>query len=146
MSGSGKNPFSYKDTVAYKWGEALLDEGFVPFPKRLLKCATQVFKGDLRMSELAALLAIVDYQRPQVTRKPSLNHLASAAGLSDSRFRRCLQTLESRGLLEWSGTENGMEFNYEGLRRRVMKLTAKMEDSPRNETKDDDDDNKKSRR
>lgn len=122
---SERGSSGYKEVVIHKWGERLLDQGFVPFPKRLVRCAPRVFKGDLRLSELCALLAIVDYQRPQLVRKPSLSHLASVAGISEERFRACLKNLKRRKLLEWSGTEEEMEFDYGGLKRLVLGLTDK---------------------
>ena len=131
--------FAYKDAVAHKWGEKLLSEGFVPFPKRLLRCAPQVFKGELRMSELCAVLAIVDYQRPQVTRKPSLDHLASVAGLTETKFRSCLRSLKKRKLLDWSGTEAAMDFNYEGLKKLAIEKTSKLEDEEEGAEQDDGD-------
>jgi hypothetical protein len=144
MSG-GKGPFSYKETVSFKWSEPLLSDGFVPFPKRLMRCAPKVFTGKLRMSELSVMLAIVDYQRPLVSRKPSLPYLARAAGVTERRFRRCLRALNSRGLLDWSGSENAMDFNYDGLKRRIMRLTAKMEEAQRKRGENDEAEDKKSR-
>jgi hypothetical protein len=128
MAKRENNPISYSDIVSFKWGKPLLDVGFVPLPKRLMRCLTEVFKGKLRMSELSAVLAIVDFQRPQVSRLPSLLHLANMAGLSESRFRRCLHSLASRGLVTWSGTEEAMEFDYTGLTKKIMKLTGTPED------------------
>lgn len=116
------------EIVAFKWGSELLDQGYVPLPKRLVQCLPLVFKGSLRMSELSAVLAIVDYQRPQVSRLPSLPHLANMAGLSEPKFRKCLRSLADRDLVSWSGSEEAMEFDYSHLQRRVLKLTAKMEE------------------
>ena len=128
MADRDKKSFSYSDAVSSKWGRALLDEGFVPFPKRLLRCAPRLFRGELRMSELCCVLAIADFQRPQLLRKPSLSHLANVAGLTERRFRRCIQSLASRGLLEWRGTEEAIDFDYTPLLKRVMKLTRQIGD------------------
>jgi hypothetical protein len=128
MAARESNSFSYSEIVSFKWGKSLLDQGFVPLPKRLMRCLPQIFTGNTRMSDLSAVLAIVDYQRPQVTRLPSLLHLANMAGLSESRFRRCLHSLAKRDLVTWSGTEEAMAFDYSGLTKKITKLTGKLEE------------------
>jgi len=127
MAGSNKNSPSYKDVVSFKWSDEILDEGFVPFPKRLLRCAGQVFVGDLRLSELRVVLAIVDYARPQVSRPPSLLHLAQLAGLTEIKFKKCLKTLRARKLIDWTGTEDRMTFDYDGLRDAIVSITGKID-------------------
>jgi len=124
-----KSPFGYTAAVSFKWqSEKILDNGFVPFPKRLMRCASRIFKGPLRMSELVAVLAIVDFRRPQLNRKPSLDHLARLAGLTDDRFRACLRSLKDRKLVVWSGTEEAMDFDLSGLILSVNKLTDRIDE------------------
>jgi len=129
MSDVDKNPFGYSAAVSFKWqSKKILDSGFVPFPKRLMRCASRVFRGPLRLSELVAVLAIVDFRRPQLARKPSLDHLARLAGLTDGRFRSCLRSLKERKLVEWSGTEEAMDFDLSGLIVAVNKLTDRIDE------------------
>jgi len=80
------------------------------------------------MSELCAMLAIVDYARPQVSRLPSLTHLARIAGLSENKFRSCIQSLGKKNLLKWKGSENAMDFDYTGLKRCIIDLSVPLEE------------------
>ncbi|RIK69439.1 MAG: hypothetical protein DCC66_08720 [Planctomycetota bacterium] len=57
------------------------------------------------LDHLAAVLAIVGYKRPNLTRLPSLDYLAFTAGLSDDKFRTCLQALGRRKLVTTAGTD-----------------------------------------
>jgi|SRR6185437_5719998 len=110
--------------VRQKWtGRKVLDEGFVPFPKRLLRVAKKLFKGDRRMSNLQAMLAIVDYERPTAARAASLKYLAFLAGLSTKSFRRSINDMKDLGWLKVEGKEDGLTIDYRGFVKAIEAAT-----------------------
>ena len=113
--------------VIAKWSDKALDEGFVPFPKRLLRSARALFRGKSRMSDLCAMLAIVDYERPGMSRKASLEYLAFLAGLSKKRFRSCLEGFEKRGWVSTCGPESELTINYDGFVNSLVGETEEKE-------------------
>jgi hypothetical protein len=114
---------SISPILAAKWGEDVLDEGYVAFPKRLLRCLTSVFDGKTRLSELQVALAIADYLRPDVTRGPSVEYLAHLAGVQPLKVKRVLRVLKKKGLVDYDGPDDRLQISNEGLQRQILKLT-----------------------
>lgn len=115
--------------VVTKWNEAVLEEGFVPFPKRLLRCMNQIFKGKDAIERLMVVLAIADYRRPNLTRGPSREFLAFVSDLSLERLNAMLDGLSKDGLISVTdvGTDE-LEVGLEGLLARVQALTPVVAD------------------
>jgi len=106
-----------------KWSPEVVDEGFVPFPKKLLRVLHQIFKGEEAMEELAVILAIVDYRRPNLTRPPSCGYLAFLAGLPDGRVREILKTLEAKELIKCMEGPIGIDVDIDGILQKIQSLT-----------------------
>lgn len=91
--------------VRHKWGKELLTEGFVPFPKRLLRTLATVFgKPDFEI--LQVILAVADFARPNLRQSPSVSYLAFLAGLDEGTFMQRLTELTNAGLVDWTGENN----------------------------------------
>lgn len=80
-----------------KWPDDLLSEGFVPFPKRILRVLRLLFEGVEEIEEIAVLLAVIDYKRPNQMRQPTMATLAYNAGLPLGDFKDALSRLKHRG-------------------------------------------------
>ncbi|HWB55168.1 MAG TPA: hypothetical protein VG722_13280 [Tepidisphaeraceae bacterium] len=106
-----------------KWGGRVLDEGYVPVPKRLLRCAGKLFRGKRRLSNLRAMLAIVDYERPTVARAASIEYLAFLAGMSKKRFSESLQDMQQCGWITVKGPSDGVTINYRGFIKAIEAVT-----------------------
>src|SRR5437879_4889402 len=115
---------SISPILAAKWGEDVLDEGYVAFPKRLLRCLTLVFKGKSRLNELRVALAVADYLRPDVLRGPSVEYLAHLAGMNPLKVKRMLEALKKKGLIDYAGGDDRLQISNEGLRKRILKRTG----------------------
>jgi hypothetical protein len=102
-------------SLVEKWSPATLDEGFVPFPKKLLRAMHRLFIGVDSTKDIAALLAIVDFRRPNVTRRPSLAYLAFVSGLDEEQFRAALNRLEALGYIRVGGDFEGLDISLSGL-------------------------------
>jgi hypothetical protein len=109
--------------VLEKWSPSVLSEGFVPFPKKLVRSMRQIFNSPDSIKELAVVLAVVDFKRPNLTRKPSLAYLAFLAGFEESEFEAVLHQLELKGYIQTSGTHDGMEISLVGLMQTIEKET-----------------------
>ena len=70
--------------IAAKWGEEVLDEGYVVFPKRLMRCLPAIFGRTQGIKELQVALAIADFLRPNLSRGPSVEFLAFTTGLDET--------------------------------------------------------------
>jgi hypothetical protein len=108
-----------------KWPGRSLDEGFVPFPKRLLRGVHRLFNGDKGLEELSVLLTIIDYQRISPERGPSEEYLAFQSGLSGEQLARHLEILSKKGWLKLTGPSVAMEIDYSGF---LKELEAKTDD------------------
>ena len=97
--------------VVEKWSASVLAEGFVPFPKKLLRCLHRLFPGAEAAKELAVLLAVVDFKRPNLTRLPSLAYLAFIAGLDEQEFKAVLNRLKEKGFVRISGHDDGLDIS-----------------------------------
>jgi hypothetical protein len=117
------DPRAFSDILLSKWSADVLDEGFVPFPKRLLRCLPRLLDGPLQMNQLCALLAVVDYERPRVSRRPSLEFLAESAGLSKTQILQSLEDLAKRRLINATGTDDDVTIDYRPLMAAIVELT-----------------------
>jgi hypothetical protein len=118
------DPFTLPPNIRAKWSDALLGEGFVPLPKKLLRALGRTFSGWQEMEELVALLADVDYKRATPTPPPTLAYLAFISGLSVSRFKSALSRLKKKGLvkIDVELADDTVDVNLEGLNRAVAKI------------------------
>ena len=101
--------------VLEKWSKETLAEGFVPFPKKLLRCLHQLFSDTKTMEELAVLLAIVDFKRPNLTHLPSRAYLSFLAGLPEDRFETAMDRLSAKGYVNVTGDLKGLQVSLEGF-------------------------------
>lgn len=100
-----------------------MDEGYVPFPKKFLRCLSDVM-GNGEYERLQVILALVDYLRDEMKNPPSLQYLAFNAGLAESRFREHLKQLAEEGLVDYSGQEVTLMYSIGGLKRAIEKAAA----------------------
>ena len=122
------DPERIPGVVAEKWNKPVLDEGYVPFPKRLIRCLGKVFEGPTAVEQLAVVLAIVDYRRPNLMRPPSIEYLALISGLSVERFEERLKELVEQKLIEvphWS--DEAMTVEIRGVLAKILEKTPKEE-------------------
>lgn len=105
--------------VVEKWSRAALEEGFVPFPKKLLRCLPRIFKGDGAVIELTAVLAIVDFRRPNLTRRPSVEFLSFLAGLKVLEFEAALAALQAKGYITVTRENEELTISLKGLLDRL---------------------------
>jgi len=75
------------------------------------------------MKDLSALLAIVDFKRPNLTRTPSLDYLAFLAGLDEDEFKASLRRLQARGYVQVFYGAEGIDANLDGLLQAIEKET-----------------------
>jgi len=109
-----------KPVLTAKWSEPVLDEGYVAFPKRLMRAAPKLFRGENAMEQLAVALALVDYIRADNSRPPSVGFLAFTAGLSTDRFLERLRELADAGLVNWMGNRDSLKYSLEGLQKAIL--------------------------
>lgn len=123
------DPEKLKPEVTAKWSKTVLDEGFVPFPKRLLRSMHKLFSGPKGVQELAVLLAIVDYRRKNLSRSPSIEYLAFTAGLTRKRFREILEKLEEKGWVQVENRprEGAIDITIDGFEEEIEDLTRREE-------------------
>jgi hypothetical protein len=105
--------------VVEKWSPSVLNEGFVPFPKKLLRAIHRIFPDDDSMKELAVILAVVDFKRPNASRSPSLEYLAFLAGLEEDEFKAALSRLERKTYARVSNDSKGLEVSLDGLLKKI---------------------------
>lgn len=118
------DPAKLPPQAVQKWSAAILEEGFVPFPKKLLRCMHRIFDGSKgSMQELAVLLAIVDFRRPNQTRLPSLEYLAFVAGLKVAEFEAALDRLEGKGFVKVRGDKEALDVSVKRFVAEVESLT-----------------------
>lgn len=106
-----------------KWSAESLDEGFVPFPKRLLRCLPRIFDGKHALEDLAVVLAVVDYRRPNLARPPSMEFLAFVAGMDMDGFEARVDELTKKGWLTRSGPNEAVTIEIDGLLEKIVKET-----------------------
>jgi hypothetical protein len=116
------DPARIPPVIAAKWSETVVDEGYTPFPKRLLRTLSKVFPPGAKWEELQVILALVDYLRPGLTRGPSLDFLAFTAGLEREKFRLVLKTLVKRGWIKLEGPEEALHLDLESIKGFLVRI------------------------
>jgi len=110
--------------ILHKWSATVLSEGFVPFPKKLLRCVHRLFEGPDPMKDLAVVLAIVDFSREKLVRQPSLAFLSFIAGLSEEDVKASLERLKAKSYIQVSGDSiTGLDIKIGGLLAMIESLT-----------------------
>ena len=67
---------------------------------------------------------VIDYQRPDLKWKPSLEYLAFTSGMSEAEAQTTLSRLQENGLISvQTAFEDRLDINLEGFYRAVEKLT-----------------------
>ena len=106
--------------VAYKWCDGVLDEGYIPFPKRLLRCLTPLMSD---MRDLQVVLAVVDYARPNLSRPPSYDYLAFNAGMTAQDFKDRVAQMQAKGWVSATGTDDAVSIRIDGLLKAIEMAT-----------------------
>ena len=109
-----------KPVLTAKWSGPVLDQGYVAFPKRLLRAAPKIFQGEHAIEQLAVALSLVDYIRPEINRPPSVGFLAFTAGMDSDRFLERLRELADAGQVTWMGNREALKYTLEGLQQAVL--------------------------
>lgn len=109
-----------KPVLTAKWSEPVLDEGYIAYPKRLLRAAPKIFHGEHAIEALTVALALVDYMRPDLNRPPSLGFLAFTAGMEIERFQERLNELAEAGLVKLMGNRDAVKYTLEGLQQAIL--------------------------
>ncbi len=117
------------EAILMKWSPGVLEEGFVPFPKKLLRVLHKAFGTPHALESLAILLAIADYKRPSLSRDPSLDFLAFLAGLEPPKAMEILKKLESKGWIEMHTSQSGLDIKMEGFLNFIETLADTEEPS-----------------
>ena len=114
------------DTAAHKWSLEVLEEGFVPFPKKLIRCLAEMFGGPDGIDQLRVLLAVIDYRRPDLVRPPSLEYLSFNAGMMTAtrdNDRKSFVTARV-GCRDWKSVQRRSSSPVRGRRERVSRRAA----------------------
>ncbi len=117
------DPSRLPEAAVAKWGEELLIEGFTPFPKRLLRCLSLVFQGERAMDDLAVILSVADYRRPNLARPPSIDFLAFIAGLETDSFKQRLEVLSKRSWVACEGLDAAIDVKIEPFINKVLSVS-----------------------
>lgn len=121
-----KRPYVSKDklptAVLAKWGFEVLGEGFVPFPKKLIRALPSLFKEN-GIEKLQVVLAIIDFIRDDQKSNPSKEYLAFVAGMPVERFSQVLGELKAEELLEVVGSDDAMIASPNGLKAAILNIT-----------------------
>jgi hypothetical protein len=122
-------PQQLSETVKAKWSEDILQEGYIPFPKRLLRTLLRLFGDSTELGELAVILAAIDYKRPRLSRPPSAEYLAFTAGIPIERFNQLLADIAEKGWAEVRRESKGntVDVNLQGLQEAILNAIAKEE-------------------
>lgn len=110
--------------VRGKWSTTALGEGFVPVPKRLIRTLAKLFRDSPEIKELAAVLAVADFKRPNLFRQPSAGYLSFLCGLDQSDFMDALRRLDEKGYVDVRGDEDGLDISLDGLLAAVEREAA----------------------
>jgi len=117
-------------SIQAKWPGVLLEEGFVPFPKKVLRCIHQILEGKDALELLCVILAIADFKRAPhrgaKMRAPSAKYLAFIAGLPEEKFISLLKKLEDKKLVQVRTVQGRLDISLEGLIVEVEKRTTDM--------------------
>lgn len=116
------HPATLSAILKEKWPEDLLLEGYVPLPKRVLRALPTLFPDDKAIEELVVVLSYIDYRRPAVSRKPSLEFLAFNAGLTPKQFTAAIRRLEKKGHVSRSGDDERVTLDLDGFMDEIRRL------------------------
>jgi hypothetical protein len=117
-------PSDIPATVSAKWSVTVLDEGFTPFPKRVMRAMHEIFGGRPEgIDELSVILAVADYKRLNLQRLPSIQYLAWTSGLSVESYRAHLEELVKRQLVKRRGSEADLDISLAPFEQMVERLT-----------------------
>ena len=105
-----------------KWGYEVLEEGFVPFPKKLIRALPNLFKEN-GIEKLQVVLAIIDFIRDDQKSNPSKEYLAFVAGMPIERFSHVLGELKAEGLIDVDGADDALVASPMGLKAAILKNT-----------------------
>ena len=119
-----------------KWSHSILEEGFTPMPKRLLRAIGKIFKGEHGAVDLAVVLSVADYKRLNLYRLPSIEYLAWNAGLSVELFRQRLEQLVIKELVIRRGSDQDLDISLAPLEETVERLTPDDADTVREQGDD----------
>lgn len=103
-------------------------EGFVPFPKTLLRAMPVLFKGNDPIGFLQVVLAVVDYDRPHLKSEPSAAYLAHLAGMTEEVFMHRVADLVRMKLATQTGDADNLHINLGPLKAKIAALIAAEED------------------
>ena len=101
--------------VLAKWPEDLLEEGFVPFPKKLLRGMPEIWGNSAAVSELAIILATIDFKRADHWELPSREYLAFLSGLKRPRFDSAYRRLKEKKFIKTKIKNERLDINLEGF-------------------------------
>jgi hypothetical protein len=123
-------PEQFPPNVRAKWAGELLREGFVPFPKMLLRILYRIFADSEEVDQLAAILAVVDYRRPNLLRSPSVDFLAFTAGIPIKRFNEVLSDLKKKRWIkiDFEPVDHTVDISTEGFEATVLKAVREEDD------------------
>ena len=110
--------------VVEKWSGPVLNEGFVPFPKRFVRCLHLLFTNSDAIKDLAVILAIADFKRPNLSRMPSIEYLSFLAGLDVEEFKTVLTRLEKKGYICVTPDGEGVDVSLDGLLKEIENQTG----------------------
>jgi hypothetical protein len=117
---------SFPPDLVAKWSEGVLAEGFVPFPKKLLRTLTSILGSTPEMEDLTVLLTFVDFKRTNQTRHPSIDYLSFISGLPEPIVEAALKRMESKGFLKFSIDEmDGYEIDHSQLVSQIESTASK---------------------
>lgn len=92
-------PIDRMGSALDKWPVRMLEEGYLPFPKRLMRSFHRIFVGPLGMDHFATMLAAADFKRRNLSRLPNVEFLAFTAGLEPDRLEQCLYDIHQVGVV-----------------------------------------------
>jgi hypothetical protein len=124
-----RNTVPIPESLQAKWPGKTLSEGFVPFPKRLMRCAGKLFVGETGIDDLRVILSIVDFTRQNQLRDPSYAYLAFMAGMSAPKFKSRVDAMRERRWLDVSGTDDAIKIEIHGLCQKIEMLTNDANDA-----------------
>jgi hypothetical protein len=112
-----------------KWSPAVLQEGFTPFPKRLMRCLSEVFTGENAIPKLQVIFAIADAKRSPKDgieyRPPTLGFLAYNVGMTEEQFEDYVWGLQTEGLVSvLDSDEKHFDVDLGPLLHKIEELTS----------------------
>lgn len=114
---------SIPSSLTVKWPIQLLEEGYVPFPKTLVRCLHLLFMGPTAATDIAVVLVITDTFYLKRTRLPTPIFLSFLAGLSVEATMASLERLKALGYARVKASEEGLDIDLRGLWTRIEEAT-----------------------